>query len=144
MEELLIDSYKINFQLSLEQCINICKEKLNLLSGYLIEGSAIILGAFKDEILIGFLWLFKHKYFNETRLHVNHIVVSNHFRGRGIGKKLMKEVEKQAKKLELQTIDLFVSESNTEAINMYLNMNYETERRYLKKTIGETYDVFNS
>jgi ribosomal protein S18 acetylase RimI-like enzyme len=142
--ELLIDSYKISFRFSQEQCVGICEGKLKLLNGYINEGSALVFGAFLDENLIGFLWLYKHNFFYETRLHVNQIVVNSQFRGRGIGKQLMKEVEKQAEQLGVETIDLFVSESNREAMKMYTEMGYETERRLIKKGVGGKYNAINS
>lgn len=142
--ELLIDSYEISFRFSKEQCVGICEEKIKLLNGYINEGSAIVLGAFLDENLIGFLWLYKRNFFYETRLHVNQIVVSSQFRGRGIGKQLMKEVEKQAERLGMETIDLFVSENNCKALKMYTNMGYETERRLIKKTLSGECNVFSS
>lgn len=142
--ELLFDSYKINFSFSQEQCVSICEEKLKLLNGYINEGNAIVLGVFLEENLIGFLWLYKRKFLYETRLHVNQIVISNKFRGKGIGKRLMKEAERQAEHLGLETIDLFVSEKNTEALKMYTDIGYETERRLIKKDIGGKYGAINS
>ena len=132
--ELLIDTYMINFHLSREQCQLLCREKLGMMDGY-IEKSAIVIGAFKDDTLIGFLWLYKHDFFGEIRLHVNQIAVCSQFRGKGIGRQLMDEAEKQAKRLGVDTIDLFVSETNAGAVKMYNKLDFETERRYMKKRV---------
>lgn len=142
--ELLIDTYSINFQLSREQCRTICKEKQELLDGYIKQGSAIVVGAINDDTLTGFLWLYKHDFLGEPRLHINQIAVSIRFRGKGIGKQLIQEAEKQAKLTGIETIDLFVSETNAGVVNMYIGMGYETERRYMKKSLGGKENVINN
>lgn len=133
--ELLIDTHVINFQLSRKRCKYICEEKLEMMSRYIEQGNAIVMGAIENKMLIGFLWLHKHIFLGERRIHVNQIVVSNQFRGRGIGKQLMQETERQAKRSGIEMIDLFVSEVNVGALNMYKNLDFETERRYMKKKL---------
>ena len=135
--ELLIDTYEINFQKTREQCKCICEEKLESMNNYVKQGSAIILGAIIDNELVGFLWLYKHDYWGEPRLHINQIAVRIRYRGKGIGKSLIEEAEKQAKYLDVHTIDLFVSENNMQALVMYDKLGFKTERRYLKKNLLE-------
>lgn len=135
--ELLIESYCANFNITYKQSAIICNEKLNLLSSYLEQKNAVLIGAYDGEVLAGFLWLYKHDYFGELRLHINQIIVARNYRGRGLGKRLMKESEKVAKQYKIDTIDLFVSETNQDAINLYESLNFTTERRYMKKTLLE-------
>lgn len=133
--ELLIDNYILNFQISRHQASNICKEKLELLEGYLHNENAVVIGAVEGSELIAFVWLYKHNFFGENRLHINHIVVSSQARGKGIGKQLIQEAEKLAIRSDIKTIDLFVSEINEAALNLYDRLGFETERRYMKKKL---------
>ena len=88
---------------------------------------------FNDGTLVGFVWCYIHDYFGEKRLHVNQIVIDKDFRGQGIAKKLLAQTEKYADKLNIKTIDLFVTEGNITAVKMYEDLGYVTERRYLKR-----------
>ena len=85
--------------------------------------------------MIGFIWLYLHEYFGEKRLHVNEVAVDEKYRGKGIGKTLISEAEKKASELDIETIDLFVSEINIGALNLYNRFGFQTERRYMKKNV---------
>lgn len=124
-----------NFKISEELCDYTIKIKVDELGEYIKLDKAILIGVFIKDSLIGFIWVYKHDYFGETRLHINQLVVDEGFRGRGIAKKLLTEVEKLTSGLNAQTLDLFVSEENYAAIKMYEDLGYVTERRYLKKKI---------
>ncbi|WP_339316198.1 GNAT family N-acetyltransferase [Oceanobacillus sp. FSL W7-1304] len=131
----LVESYKVNFNLSQEQCTSVCIEKINLLNTFLKQNSATLIGAFDNEELIGFVWLYKHTNYEELRLHINQIIVSKKHRGKGVAKQLIKEAERFAINNEIKTIDLNVSEINVEAIKMYDNIGFSTERRLMKKVL---------
>lgn len=133
--ELLIETYVTNLNISKEQSTRICTEKINLIPDYINQQNAILIGAYEGEKLAGFLWLYKHNYFGEMRLHINQIIIDKGYRGKKVGNQLMKEAERVAKHYEIQTIDLFVSEANLKAINMYDSNGYTTERRYMKKEL---------
>lgn len=141
---LLSDSYGYNFSFTKDQNDYIANEKIESLKAYINDNSAIVIGAFLNGKLAGFIWLFKYNFFYETRLHINQIVVDNDHRGKGIGKLLMQEAEKQARQLGVETIDLFVSEKNYRALQMYANIGFKTERRLLKKDMGGNIDVNNN
>jgi ribosomal protein S18 acetylase RimI-like enzyme len=133
--ELLIDNYMMNFQLTVKQANLLCSNKLKLLAEYIEQGSAILIAAIDRSELIGFMWLYKHDYFGEKRLHINQIIVDANFRGKGIGKQLILEAEKNALEEGIKTIDLFVSEINSGAFDLYDKLGFETERRYMKKKL---------
>ena len=135
IQKLLKVSYTSNFKISEELCDYTIKIKVDELGEYLKLDKAILIGGFIKDSLIGFIWVYKHDFFGETRLHINQIVVDEDFRGRGIAKKLLTEVEKLTSGLNAQTLDLFVSEENYTAIKLYEDLGYVTERRYLKKKI---------
>lgn len=132
---LLKSSYKNNFNISEKLCNNIVETKIQELDEYIKSKKAILFGAFIKASLVGFIWLYVHDYYGEIRLHVNQIVIDKNFRGQGIAKGFLRETEKLATALKIETIDLFVSEENLAAVKMYENLGYVTERRYLKKKI---------
>lgn len=133
--EMLVKLYSDNFGISEERSVNLSKEKLNSIPNYFKQKKLNLIGAYQDQVLIGFLWMYKHEYFGEPRLHISQIFVDKQHRGKGIGKLLLKEAEKYAKKLGVRNIDLFVSEINQNAIKMYTSLGFITERRYMKKTL---------
>lgn len=135
LKDLLISSYESNFSISRDFCSVIVESKIKELDQYVKDQKAILLGVFNDATLVGFVWCYTHDYFGKKRFHVNQIVVDKDFRGQGIAKKLLSQTEKYAAELNIKTIDLFVTEENIAAVKMYEDLEYETERRYLKKNI---------
>lgn len=133
--ELLIDVYKTNFDFPREKCVSICKEKLEKLYTYIKDGSAIIVGFFIDEQLLGIIWLYKKEVYNELYLHVNQLVVKSEYRGKGIGKELILEAEKLAKLFNAKYLELYVIEENKSALGLYNNMGFETKKRYMIKKL---------
>lgn len=133
--ELLLETYIGNFHLPVQQAKEICAEKLGLLVNYINQGSALVIATIDENNLIGFIWLYKHDFFGEKRLHVNQIAVDSQCRGKGIAKQLIQEAERRAIREGIKTIDLFVSEINSGALNLYDKLGFETERRYMKKKL---------
>jgi ribosomal protein S18 acetylase RimI-like enzyme len=74
--------------------------------------------------IVGYVW-FKEVESDVGRFgRIEHIFVSGDMRGRGIGKGLMREVEKYVKSAGMETIKLTVLKENTEAISLYEDMGY--------------------
>ncbi|KGX89958.1 GNAT family acetyltransferase [Pontibacillus halophilus JSM 076056 = DSM 19796] len=63
------------------------------------------------------------------------MAIKENHRGNGLAKVLMEEIEQLAFKEGIETIDLFVSDSNLAALNLYESMGFCTERRYMKKVL---------
>lgn len=135
LKELLTTSYESSFDISKELCNITVDTKIQELGEYLKIKKANLLGVFIQDTLVGFVWFYIHDCFNEKRLHINHIVVDKNHRGQGIAKKLLFQAEKYANEMNVKIIDLLVSESNLDAVRMYKNLGYVTERRYMKKNI---------
>ncbi len=134
--DLFTETYITNFHLNDNDAEKLCMGKIDSLEEYIRNNSAIVIGAIEDCVLIAVIWLYIHDYFGEKRLHVNQIAVDKNFRGRGIGKQLMQEAEKQAFKMGIATIDLFVSDLNKAALSLYDELGFKTERRYMKKKLS--------
>lgn len=133
--ELLVDAYVNSFNISSDEAKIISYEKLNLLESYISHGNAMVIVAIGEIELVGFIWLYMHKVFDEKRVHINYIAVDKTCRGKGIGKNLMQEAEKKALNAGIKTIDLTVSEWNLEALNLYDKSGFITESRYMKKKL---------
>lgn len=131
MEEI----YSINFAISACESKKIAFDKTENLEKYLVDESAILIGCIDDGNLIAFAWLYVHNNFGEKRVHINQIAVNSSFKGKGIGKKLMLEIEKEATKVAADAIDLFVMESNCAAMKLYEGLNFKTEKRYMIKKL---------
>ena len=135
IQKLVSVSYYNNFNISQRLSNEISNEKINQLEEYIKNEKAILIGAVKENKLIGLIWVYEHDYFGELRLHVNQVIVDVDHRKEGIGEKLILEVEKITKQLDIKVIDLFLTNSNYSAIKMYEKLGFKTERRYLKKDI---------
>lgn len=132
---LLIESFVSSFDISQEKCKDIAREKLDQLEVYMKNGSAILIGAIDNGALIGFLWSYKHDYYGQPRMHLNHSAVEKQYRGKGIGTRLDREAEGIAMLEGIEVLDLAVSESNTAARKMFESQGYTTERRYMSKRL---------
>lgn len=135
--ELQKHSYLTNFEMSEEHAIKLAIEKNNSLKNNLESETCNLVGSFSDNRLTGFVWFFDYKYFGETRIHINQIVIDENYQRRGIASELLNVVEKYTKNLNIKYIDLNVSENNKVAFEMYLKKDFQTERRHLLKELTD-------
>lgn len=99
------------------------------------KGERIVYGFEKNGKIIGTIQLiFNHeKEFyadGKTKAHLHHARVAEEFRGKGIGKKLIKETEVEAKQRGFKEITLGVDEDNYMAIKLYKSLGY---REFIKE-----------
>lgn len=133
LKELIKQVWLVSFpNFKLDQ--DFLEERLSKIRQYLENDEGIIVGAFENNTIIGYIWFFKT---DSKRLHINEFVVSNRFRGEGIGTMLMAEVYKVAEKFGINQIELKVSESNKNAVEFYQHKNFEIERYLLVKKIND-------
>jgi len=133
IKELIKQVWLVSFpNFKLEQ--DFLEERLSKIRQYLENDEGIIVGAFENNTIIGYIWFFKT---DSKRLHINEFVVSNRFRGEGIGTMLMAEVYKVAEKFGINQIELKVSDSNKNAVEFYQHKNFEIERYLLVKKIND-------
>jgi len=71
---------------------------------------------------------------NRKSLFVKEIIVSEHARGKGIGKNLIERAKVLARELEIKEIELNVWTANQSAIEFYEKLNFTCQRK--------TYSVF--
>ena len=94
---------------------------------FIEDGSAILIGAFEDNKIIGFIWAYEIK---EETYHVNYYAVNVNNRKLGIGQKLLDELYKIAKQNGIKKVELLVEAHNEIAIKKYKNN--EFEEKYIK------------
>lgn len=132
--QLLDESIRINFSDYLVSS-NYCNDRCNKIEGYIKDGTAIIYAAVHENELRGWIWCHEIHRLNKTRLHIAEIAVLSKYRGKGIGKKLLKTVESYAEENGYYEIDLLVSTNNMDAIMFYKGASYTSERYLMKKVI---------
>ena len=102
---------------------------------FIEDKSAIIIGAFQKEKLLGFIWGYKTNVNNKMRIHINYFVVDEKSRKQGIGSKLIEKMYKIAKTMQIEKVELMVTAKNTTAINFYKKQGFEVERVKLCKKV---------
>lgn len=90
------------------------------------EAKDIIYLAKDNEKPIAFIWGFNDKeYINKHPvMYITDLFVSKKYRGQGIGKMLIDEIEKEAKRRKLKDIKLCVLKRNNNAYEAYKSLGY--------------------
>ncbi len=114
---------------------DIVTEKLLSLKENIALGKAFIFIAVEEKNILGFLWSYPVKTPFDQRLHVAYLAVKPEEQGKGIGKLLLREAEKQAEKIGIKEVELIVSNRNISAIDFYQKCGYGAEKLILKKEV---------
>lgn len=136
IKELQKNAYKSSFEVNEDMLSILVEERNASLERNLATGNCYLVGAYHENGIIGFVWFFEYKYLSECRMHVNQIVVDTIYRKQGVGGMLYRSVEEKSKRLNIQYIDLNVSEGNDNAVEMYIKYGFLTERRLMKKYLN--------
>lgn len=106
--------------------------------------SGVILGAFEDGNIVGFVSL-DRGFANRIR-HIGYIVIGviNEASGKGIGATLLKSIDKWAIEHDVKKLELTVMSHNEKAHNLYLRSGYINEgiKRKSIQINGEFYDEY--
>ena len=106
-----------------------CRQKVSELPGYMEKGMAYVFAALADDgTLAGFLWSYPRNFFEEKRLFINGIAVSEPFEGRGIARRMMQALFTFAKENGYGAVDLTVAPFNQRAVGFYHGLGFEDER----------------
>lgn len=106
---------------------------------FLKYGSAIVFAAIEGEKLAGWVWCHHIHRLDGLRIHIAEIAVAEEWYRRGIGSKLLEEVERYAAENEYHAIDLLVTSSNMSTVNFYEKADFKPERYLMKKNIKRTF-----
>lgn len=109
--------------------------KIDSMIEHVSNGSAIVYGKFDKENLIGFVWAYEHPFREEVRVYVNEIHVDEAYRGKGIGRELLKAVEDTAREHGYKAMYIHAEGNNERAIRLYQHEGYMIERAQLRKLL---------
>lgn len=102
---------------------------------FIEDESAIIICAFDNDKLLGFIWGYEREVNENKRIHINYFIVNSNYRKQGIGKRLIEKIYKIAKNRNIAKIELMVTAQNKEAVDFYKKQNFNIERIVLCKDI---------
>lgn len=114
--------------------IEYSQKRIEQLNDFLEKGMAILFSAKINNEIVGFAWCYLHDFFDEKRLFINVLSVDENFQKKGIGKMLINEIEKYAKKKDINTIDVIASIENENSIGFYEHLNFKKSRIHYIKT----------
>jgi|LSQX01.3.fsa_nt_gb ribosomal protein S18 acetylase RimI-like enzyme len=133
IKSLLKQSFEISFPSERIDEDFLCNQ-VEFLREYMEQNKAKVFGALINGQLVGFVWVFEKESINSRILHINHLVVDEGFRRRGIGRLLLQAVRDYAIKRQVEEVELMVSKVNQAAIGFYEKNGFETSR-YLMNMI---------
>lgn len=131
---LLLENVRINFA-DAEDPAALADTWYANLSRFVGDGSAVALGAFEGESLRGLVWAYRRDFAGRVRMHVGQIVVAEGVRSRGLGQRLLKEVENIARNDGIRTIELVMTIDNIAASRFYEANGFVAARVQMEKTL---------
>lgn len=114
-------------ELKFGKCENKILEVYDNMKKFIEDGSAILIGAFEENKIIGFIWAYIIK---EKTYHINYFAVDKDKRGIGIGQRLLDKLYVIAKENNMENIELLVEAHNDRAIKKYKNNDFQ--EKYIK------------
>lgn len=126
--------YDISFK-HLDNTKNIAIESYDKMLKFEADKTAVIIGAFNKDELLGFTWAYERCFLRKTRMHINQIVVGPSFTRLGVGGKLLAEIEKIAIDRKIYNLDLMATVDNKAASDIYTSRGFEAESVLFKKTL---------
>lgn len=100
----------------------------NNMNTFIKDNTAIIIGAFNENVLIGFIWGYIKKE-NIEEAHVNYFFIKDNYRSQGIGKLLIKEMQEKLSCMNVKKIELLVDKTNEKAINFYAKQGFSVKEK---------------
>ncbi len=134
-----IEIYKnniVNFLFENSKMLNYEKTSIKDLSGYVRDGKPIVIGAFHDKKIVGFLMSYSYPFREDSnRLYISIIHVLNEYRNIHIGEELLSHIEKIAKNKGFTRLFLHTEATNEKMCNFYEKNGFTRERVQYVKSI---------
>ncbi|NMA50499.1 MAG: GNAT family N-acetyltransferase [Mollicutes bacterium] len=131
--ELFIEGYRYHQKGRPDIFSNKNNETLKELMDDIMNNSKIII-ALVDNKIVGYL-SYKIEQKQSKKLNVDQIIITESYRRKSIGKTLMNEAEKIAKKARCDRIELSCWTFNTDALSVYKHLGYDEQRIIYEKKI---------
>jgi Acetyltransferases len=110
---------------------------VNRIPNYIENGSAIVVGAIIDGVLIGFSWAYELDIFGERRVHIDMIGVHPDHRKCGIAKNLVNIQIEETKKRGISKIEAMTTKSNENSYKWFHSMGFTDERVKVKRDLED-------
>lgn len=114
---------------------DLAKQYVSKIPGYIEDGSAFVVGAFEDGILVGFSWAYELSIFGERRCHIDMIGVNPEYRKRGIAKKILELQINEIKKRGISIVEAMTTRNNENSYNWFHSMGFDDERVKVRKDL---------
>lgn len=114
---------------------NISEVYISKLPEYIENNSAILVGAFDKNKLVGFHWGYYVNVFNEKRIHSNFIGCFNEYQGIGVAQNMIKLMEQTAIENNVYIIEAMVTVENDKSMNFHKKNGFEIERVKMRKNL---------
>lgn len=108
-------------------------KKISGMKDYLKNDDTVAFLACIEEKTVGWIWCHEIMRLDEKMLHIAFFSVLPEYQGRGIGSKLLAEAENYAINAHYIGLDLLVVSSNENAISVYEQNGFETDKYLMKK-----------
>ena len=115
---------------------DLAEQYVQKMPGYIQDGSAIIVGGFFKDNLIGFSWAYEMNIYGERRLHIDMIGVEPQFRKRGIAHSLFQVQVQEAIRREIRIIEAMVTRANENSYNWFHSIGFADERVKVRMEIS--------
>lgn len=102
---------------------------------YVDDGSAILLGAFDNDKIVGFHWAHESMFLGKRRMHSYMNGIDPAYRGRHIGSDFFRMLENISKERNIDEIEAFCRASNPVAVNYHLHNGFEIESHRVVKRL---------
>lgn len=102
---------------------------------YIEDGSAIVVGAFDKDKLIGFSWAYELAIFGERRVHIDMIGVNPNYRKQGIAGELVRLQVKEAQGRGIHIIEAMTTRANENSYYWFHSLGFVDERVKVKLEI---------
>lgn len=103
------------------------KQFYNNMVKYTEDNSAILIGAFDGNQLIGFHWGHESLFLGKRRMHSYMNAINPKYRGQHIGSDFFRKLEEISRDRGIDEIEAFCRASNPVAVNYHLHNGFEVE-----------------
>lgn len=103
---------------------------------YSLDGSAVLLGAFEKDQLVGFQWAHERMFLEKRRMHSYMIAVELEYRNCHIGSDLLSKLEEVAVSRGICEIEAICKANNPIAVNYHLHNAFLIESYKVVKNCG--------